>query len=396
MAAFDWAVKLARRLRPEPSAAAPSPQPPAAADPHAAMADALLALGFDADAYLRDYPVLAPMTAWECARHFHVYGRADWLRIRFARPFAETQSRIEALDLTDAQKDQLRLDLAASALWQADTSGSDPAQIAKLLRPSPAYRPLAIISDSHGLFYLTEEVLWAGRWLPVPLLCTGASARGLGNPQSRAKAGERIRAHLKRLEGDLAHGAVLLKFGQVDLEFVCDYRRIRDGRRAFDPAHAAAFARESARRYLAFLRDLRAGTPLTLIVTAALPPSLNDAALREGYMNAHIVELHAELSPEALRAELQKLEMPDWKARTELAHIFNAELSQGCAEAGLVFYDDFTPLLGPDGVISPDLLIWHGGTDHHLCATSPAARVAAGKISKDLAALAARGWDADH
>ncbi|MBS0362539.1 MAG: hypothetical protein JSR98_14275 [Proteobacteria bacterium] len=390
MSLLDLARRVGRRMRGGPADAPPAPDIPPSAGADDAMAQALLALGFDWQAYLTDYPGVGALAdGLECARHFQTSGRHEWLRIRFAHPFAEVQTRIEALDLPEALKDQLRIDLAASALWQAAPAGVGAED---LLRPSPSYRPLPIISDSHGQLYLTEQMLWSGRWAPVPLLNTGASARGLGNPESRGKAGQRIRDQLKRLDATPGLQAVLMKFGQVDLEFVYDYRRVRDGAHAFDLADAQAFARDSARRYLAFLRALQADTPIRLVVTAALPPSLNDAALREGYMNAHIVQLHAELSPDDLRVALQRLEMPDWKTRTGLAAVFNDELAAGCAEAGLIFYDDFTPLLGPDGVIHPDFILWHGGIDHHLCATGPAARAQAGRLSADLAAMSQRGW----
>jgi hypothetical protein len=391
----NLAIRLARRLgwpgrapdpAPEPEPAAPEP------DPAARVAAALVSLGFDGEAYLTEYPTLGALSVEGCAAHYHGRGRIDRLRATFSLPFGEAVARLDGLDLSTAERDLLRLDLAAAVLWRTDIWGRDAERTADLLAPSPAYRPLAVISDSHGMLYLSEDVLLGGRLLPVPLLCTGASARGLGNPASRVQAGALMRAHLKTVERQLGEdrlgeALVLLKFGQVDLEFVYDYRRVRDGRRAFDLADAEAFARDSARRYAAFVRDLASETPLKLVVTAALPPALNDAALREGYMNAHIVEMHAEIGPEALRDELQKLEMPDWRVRTDLARTYNRELAAACAEYGLIFFDDFTPLIGPDGLIDPELLIWHGGTDHHLCATSVAGRRAASVFAADLAKL---------
>ncbi len=389
MASLDWLRRWTGGGSPPSTPLAAPESPPSETD--SAMVEALLALDFDADAYLADYPSIGVQTRRECVQHFHRIGRGDWLRVRFGIPFAEAQARIDTLVLTEVQRDQLRIDLAASALWQADTGGGD-AHSEDLLRENPAYQPLAVVSDSHGALYLSEEPLWAGRWGPIPLLSTGASARGLGNPDSRMRAGRKIRDELRRLEGSLARGAVLFKFGQVDLEFVYDYRRIRDGRRAFDLADAQDFARDSARRYLGFLDELRRETPLRLVVTAALPPALNDEALREGYMNAHIAELYAELPEETLRAEIQRLDMPDWKTRTGLAALFNAELAAGCAKAGLIYCDDFTPLLGPDGVISPDAIVWHGGANHHLCATSRAARAVSARVTAALRAMADRGW----
>lgn len=376
MAARGWMSGLARRFagRPEPQAPLSYPE-------------ALLAVRFDDAAYRRDFPMLGDLAPLEAAAHYHASGRVERFAVTFGLPLAEAQSRIDRLAIDEDDRDLLRLDVAAAELRRTDVFGRDVGRTTDLFRPSPAHRPLLVVGDSHGMLYLSEDVLRAGRLLPVPLLCTGASARGLGNPASRAGAGAKIRAVLEARRAELADGRILFKFGQVDLEFVYDYRRIREGRRDFDLAHAVGFAEESARRYVDFLRGLREVTSAKLIVTAALPPALNDAALRDGYLNAHIAELHAGLDTEALRRELQGLDMASWTVRTELARAYNTALAAACAEAGLSFYDDFTPLLGEAGVIAPDLIVWHGGTDHHLCFTSPAARCAVGAFARDLAAM---------
>lgn len=353
------------------------------------FAAALLQLGFDSDAYRRHVPALAPLSDADLAAHYDVSGRVERYPIRFGVELTEGHRRIDAMGLPDDARTLLRHDLAAAALRATDVFGRDLAELQALLRPSPAYRPLVVIGDSHAMLYLSEDVLRSASLLPVPFLCTGASARGLGNPASRGRAGERIAARLVELEGDLGAAAILLKFGQVDLEFVHDYRRIRDGGRPFDLAEATAFAEESVRRYVDFLAGLARRTRAPLVVTAALPPALSDEALRAGYLNAHIAELHANLDVEALRQALQALDMPDWKTRTQLAAVFNRTLAVACDAAGLIFYDDFTPLVGDDGVIDPALIAWHGGTDHHLCFTIPAARRDVGAFAADIARLTA-------
>ena len=372
--------RLTGRTRPL-APAAPAVPPPAS------YAEALLAVGFDDEAYRRDYPFLEALTPLEAAAHYHASGRVERFDVQFRHPLPEGQARADALGAGAEDIDLLRLDLAAAELRRTDPYGRDVERTTHLLRTTPSHRPMLVVTDSHGMLYLTEDVLREGRLLPVPFLCTGASARGLGNSQSRGGATQRIREHLAARADEIAGGVILLKFGQVDLEFVYDYRRIRDGRQAFDLADALEFAREGARRYVAFAESLRDLTAATLVVSAALPPSLNDEALRAGYINAHIGELHADSGPEQLMAELQRLEMPDWRTRTDLARAYNDAVAGHCADAGLPFLDDFTPLCGPDGIIDRDLLIWHGGTDHHLCAGSPAGRAAAGALAKRIAAL---------
>ncbi|PZQ65616.1 MAG: hypothetical protein DI570_01155 [Phenylobacterium zucineum] len=347
----------------------------------------LLALGFDAGHHRGLHPSLAGDTVEALAAHYAACGRAERLRARFDVGLVEGLARIDRLATTPGMRRRLVHDLAASWLWQAESHGQPEAILDVVLRPGPDWRPLVVISDSHGGQYTTEEPLFGAGLLPVPLICNGASARGLGNPASQAGAGARIRAFVGRCGDQLAHATLLFKFGQVDLEFVHDYRRIRDGGAPFDFDRAEAFAADSARRYVDFLRGLRDLSPARIVVTAAFPPALNDEALREGYLNAHIVEMHGALDVDDMRRALRRLEMPSWPVRTELARRYNIALAAACASAGLTFHDDFTPMLGPHGLIDPEVIVWHGGTDHHLCFTSPAARRRAAEAAVAIAAL---------
>ncbi|MEW5686376.1 MAG: hypothetical protein AB1942_15780 [Pseudomonadota bacterium] len=375
MSLQSFAQRLVRRVK-------PSSRP--ALTPYA---DALLRLGFDAEFQRELHPSLTGESAAALATWYEAHGRAERLRARFSVDLPEGLAFVERLSLPGDVRARLVHDLAASWLWQAPPHAQPDEVLDVLLRPGPDWRPLVVISDSHGGQYTTEEPLFAAGLLPVPRLCTGSSARGLGNPASQAGAGQRIRAFLEERGDQLAGAVLLFKFGQVDLEFVHDYRRVRDGRAPFDLDRAVAFAADSVRRYIGFLREIRDLTPGRVVVTAAFPPALNDAALRDGYLNAHIVELHGALDLESMRRELQQLDMPSWAVRTDLARRYNAMLAEACAAAGLVFVDDFTPMLGADGLIDPEVIVWHGGTDHHLCFTSPAARRRAAGAAVAIAAL---------
>jgi hypothetical protein len=373
----------ARRLVADVEQAAAS-RDDAAAD-HA-FAEAALAAGFDDQAYLRNNPDLAGLDRFALSLHYHQWGRRERRRAAFTRRPEAVASEDGAPRLSEADRALLREDVLAASLRGLDRFGGDPAGFEALFRATQEYRRAVVISDSHGHFYLSEDVLRDGRVAALPFLCTGGSARGLINPVSRAGYGERILGFLGGWGERLADTIVLFKFGQVDLEFVHDFRRLRDGRMAFVAADAVAFAEQTAARYLEFLQRAQAATPGRLVVTAALPPALNDATVRAGYVDAHIVSLHGETAAAQLAHDLAGMEMPDQRARTDLARAFNAALEAGCRRAGLTFFDDFTPLLGPGGVIDPAYTAPHGGSDHHLAFDSAACGQAAARSVRELTA----------
>ncbi|HEV2532083.1 hypothetical protein [Phenylobacterium sp.] len=351
------------------------------------VARALLQVGFDDARYRQDYPDLAKLGPEVAAWHYHVAGRAEGRRAHFRLPWRVAEAKAQVLSLPAQEERLLRQDIALARLGEADVYGRDLEAFGELSRPHELWRPLVIVSDSHGQFYLAQEVLRRADLLPVPFLNTGASARGLMNPNSRGGHGSRILQMLEARGERLAHATVLFKFGQVDLEFVYDFQRIHSGQTAFDLAAASDFARESARRYAEFLRQARAATSARIVVSSALPPTLSDAALRQGVVNGHIAHLHAEADIEALAAGLARLDMPDQPTRTGLARTFNTTLQSACAELGLAFLDDFNPLLGPEGVIAPELIAWHGGSDHHIPWLCPDSRRAAGELALRIASL---------
>lgn len=352
----------------------------------AAFAEALIAAGFDHAAYAAENGDLSGMTALELAAHYDRHGRREGRPARFVLPLSRAHAAAARLGLDDAPRRRLWLDLAAAALRDADRFGRDPAVFAELLAPTDAYRPFVVVSDSHGNVYLDEQVLRRARLLPVPLMCDAGSARGLANPQARSGHRQKILGFLEGQGRRLAGVSVVLKFGQVDLEFVHDFQRIRDGHERFDLARAEAFAAESARRYAGFAAEAQAACAGAVVVTAAFPPVLSDEALRQGYVNAKIAAFNADREEGDVAAALARLEMPGRAARSALARRFNRALAAACAEAGVRFFDDASGLEGPDGVLDPAFYASHGGRDHHMDFNGPACRAVAAPLAERICA----------
>lgn len=257
------------------------------------------------------------------------------------------------------------LETAWSELARA-ASASDANDRLVRLAPGGA-RPYAVIGDSHSRLLVRRARDRDGRWLaPLWWLETGASARGLGRADARSGAGERVGAAINRALA-VSDAPILLKFGQVDVEFVQVFKRLEQGQAAFDPSAFKTFADETVTRYLAFLVGAVAPDDRSRVRLCSLfPPALSDAAWRTGYVNAHIVDLHGPADGGDLVERLSGLEIPDLRVRTALHAGINAALASAARAEGFGVLDDFTPFLGADGVADPRYLGGAAGRDHHL------------------------------
>jgi hypothetical protein len=226
--------------------------------------------------------------------------------------------------------------------------------------------PHVVIGDSHA-HLMVRAAFFEKFWLaPLPILCMGASAMGLGSERSRSNYGPQLLHWSATLPTIGFDAPVLLKFGQVDAEFVWILRRIRDGIRDFSVDQFRDFAVQSTGRYFAFIDALKVHLAPPLIrVCSLFPPTLSDEAWAQGYVNAHIGFLEGDRELAELAAATRDLEVPDLAMRTQLHALYNAELERLCRERSVAYVDCFTPFLGGDGLVEPSMFS-HGGTDHHL------------------------------
>jgi hypothetical protein len=258
------------------------------------------------------------------------------------------------------------LEKAWAELARAAAASGDRERLRGLMRNGAA--PYAVIGDSHGRLLARRSRGPGGRWLlPLWWLETGASARGLGRAGAQSGAGARVRTAIDTALAVAEATPLLLKFGQVDIEFVQVFKRLESGDHAFEPARFQAFVNETVARYMAFLVDAVAPADRARAHLCSLfPPTLSDAAWRTGYINAHIVELHGSAGRESLASRLADLDIPDMAPRTALHADFNTGLSSAAHAEGFGFSDDFTPFLGAAGVVDSRWLGPAGGLDHHL------------------------------
>jgi hypothetical protein len=230
--------------------------------------------------------------------------------------------------------------------------------------------PYFIAGDSHSSHYALTGARYDDWMLPIHLLCTAGSATGLANPRSRSGYGRRLEQAVHLIRELPGSDAVpfLLQFGQVDLEFVFHYRRVRDGRRTLDMDDYKMFCDVVLDQYTRFVAELfPAANRSRVFLVSLFPPALSDAAWHEGYVNTDVVHREAAISVENLRRGIRDIEIANLHQRTAMHAYFNDKLRAACEQHGFGYVDGMTPFLGADGLIDPRYVIPETrGADHHL------------------------------
>jgi hypothetical protein len=331
--------------------------------------EALLAeAGFDADTYRQASADLAVLDSDDAATvHFLAHGVFE----RRCFPIDLNVRAIRELGRMRVRRPGYPAEIR-SALCHAYAQGlprDDPATFADgagriaTLRDMGC-RPFLLVGDSHSDIFRRSSV-GTGTWLtPLHLSCSAGSARSLGNPASRSGYGRRIAAHAQALSTAGISLPILIQFGQVDVEFVSIFHRVRDGLPRLDMAYYERFCEEVVEAYIAFLlrtfdrRD-------DVLVLSIFPPALSDEQWHEGYINAHVMGLEGDRDAGEMRRAISRLEIPTLRQRTEIHACFNARLERSCRQSGLRYVNVF------DGLLDGDLLDRRYGpatrvADHHL------------------------------
>lgn len=339
------------------------------ADPaaFAAKAEALEAAGFNADRFRQANPHLgiteAPLSAHQvflAAREVVPVaadnGReaASFDRLEpLDRAFADTPA-LRRRVLARAGRAQMTAMLAASGeagrpLVNGQVEQAPDSYLEAVISGAGAIggKPVLIIGDSHSYLYSARDVAGDGAW-PTDLwmFCPGGTAAGLANRNSRLRYGSRIRRMIARL-GEIPGGAtlpIMLKFGQVDLEFTYQHKRIQADLRRFDRAHFDVFVDSVVERYLAYLTGLFPEDDRARVnVCSVFPPVLSDESWATGYLNANRTIEH-DLTAEQARSlmeDVKTLDIPTLAERAGLHRDFNARLRAATTAAGFSFANDF-------------------------------------------------------
>lgn len=254
-------------------------------------------------------------------------------------------------------------------IWNPETSIDAAGWKDIMMSAYNAGDPVIIIGDSHSsvyrrsIFVPKTEYAQELNILPIHLLCLGGSARGLSNSSSRSQYGNKIKSIRDMIYPQIKKNTpIIFKFGQVDIEFVYNHKRIIDKKFIFDLSDYIFFVNKVIDDYLNYVKFIFPDR--NVIIASVFPPTLSDEHWREGYKKAGIISL-TEKDRRILDEDLEKLEIPDWEQRTVLHEIFNKILREKSSLLDLKYLNDFTPFLQGNKV-SEEFIRPQGGNDHHL------------------------------
>jgi hypothetical protein len=335
----------------------------------------LLRTGFSAEAYRDHYADFAPLN-WgptQALHHFLNHG----LKERRGIPMTLDRDAFVALaclPIADTAFKARLLTGLAHHLFADLGHRYGPAIVERWptvrdLVPQGA-RPYFVTGDSHSGHLNLTGARGAEWLLPIHLLCTAGSAAGLGNPASRSGYGPLLRDAIKTIQTLPGADAIplLIQFGQVDIEFVYHFRRVRDGRRALDLEDYKLFCDDMLARYIRFVADIfEPPCRKRVFIASVFPPALSDAAWKQGYVNDDISRRETDISVEELSARIRELEIANIRQRTEIHLHFNARLKAESERLGFGFLDLATGFLGADGLLDPRYISPEArGFEHHL------------------------------
>ena len=336
--------------------------------------DAVRAAGFSEVDYYRSNPDLQTAFASPRRALFHFLAMVKIERRKF--PIALHANGLAAIHALPTDDRTMIAGLLASLADAATFRGTAPQpEVLRDLWPEVQMlsrlggHAFVIVGDSHSTFYRRSAVQGGDWLLPLHVCCSGGSAIGLGNAHSRSGYGKQVQALIESLS-EAENGGnipVLIQFGQVDLEFVHPFRRIRQGATHFDRGEFEAFSAASVAAYSTYLESLvPPSRRANVIVLGVFPPAVKDEVLRRGHINGHIAALEGINDPDALKAALAGLEWPDLAIRTRLHADHNARLEEAVCAAGFRFSSDFEGLLSRDDILDQRFISSGRGEDHHL------------------------------
>lgn len=223
-------------------------------------------------------------------------------------------------------------------------------------------RPILVFGDSHSRHYLRRSRQGDEFLLPIGVVKTGASARGLA-AQASDPAG--VARSIAALRGSAHRLPMLFVFGQVDIEFIHAFKLAEAGVHEDRDEVFSSFMDETLDRYVRWLTTIL--TPderERAFLAPVFPPALADDCWSRGYMNAQIAR-HSRLERSVLNARISAIRTPTLLRRTQRHGAFNRALRARAAHIGMKMLGDFDDLC-EGGVVAPVFQGPPAGADHHL------------------------------
>lgn len=253
--------------------------------------------------------------------------------------------------MTEWTSDEVRSYFESGGVSLPHTASGSTVAPADAGTTSHVFAVIKLFGDSHANSFIS---LAAPSKLLLAYPYTAGSAMGLRHADSIS--GYRV-ALERDLQGTNSDEAIVLKFGQVDLDFVFYLKWVDDRSLAFD-----SFAADSVRKYFSFVDDALARGLVRreqLHIMSPFPTVVGDAALRESLCTLPFMQ---PAFKQAFRAKLEALALPSLAERTQHGRAYCEQLRLEASARGLRYVDMYSPLLGADDVC----VLLNTDSNHHL------------------------------
>jgi hypothetical protein len=230
--------------------------------------------------------------------------------------------------------------------------------------------PMIVIGDSHSRVY-RQTIPWGKQTIiPINILCGGGSATGLPRRTSRSGYGAMLGDALGALSAvarvSTSPVPICFNFGQVDIEFVHTYQRIKHQQFVAADGSYESFREATTNNYLDWIATM---PPASYFVLGVNPPCLDDDFIKAAYdiqMKVYVEARVADVSDgddfQCILSKLATLALPDKLQRTRDHRYFNAHLASAAKTRNLQYIDSFDLFLGADGCIDPKYACASDGT----------------------------------
>lgn len=150
-------------------------------------------------------------------------------------------------------------------------------------------------------------------------LCSAGSAKGLNNPHSKSQYGNKLKHYVKQHHAEI--GRIMFLFGGVDCDFSYIHKLLHGQLKS-----VSEFNRDVIENYVHYVLSNFADKEVIFLSVGL--PTLDDAHLREGILNAHVTSLEAFQLNELRQKVYAYPQLPSIQERTLVTLDFNRQLRE--------------------------------------------------------------------
>lgn len=190
---------------------------------------------------------------------------------------------------------------------------------------------LFLINILNMKYHLFGDSHIMGIWHPdiIKHRFKASSAMGLINNNSKSNSKERF----LRIYSKNSKERVLMKFGQVDTDFVY-FIKLTQESISFEQ-----FANNSIDKYFRFILEFM--EPEMVTILSVYPPFLDDSCVKEGITKIHFMDKQFK---KKLQQKLKLIDIPNINERIKFNKLYNDILKKKCHQYNLKFIDLFSIL----------------------------------------------------